>query len=447
LVKVSPNGGQPELIVRVKDDEEPLSPQILPERNAVLFTVKSSLGSVAAQEGWDDAEIVVQSLTTGKRKPLARGSDARYLRNGYLLFARRGVMFAMGFDATRLETFGAPMPVLEGVMRTQVATSRSLFATGGAHVAISESGTMVYIPGPNAGVSEQRELVLIDRKGTTKSLSLPVGSYATPRVSPDGTQVALTTTDGGQTNVAIYDLSGAGALRRLTLEGNNRFPIWSADGQRIAFQSDREGDQAIYWQRADGTTMAERLTRANDGASHVPVAWFPDATRILFIESRDDTDTLWVFSRSDGKATRFSTVQSRALPMSVTLSPDARWIAYTSSNELFVQPFPATGAVYPVAAPSSFPRWSANGRELLHQVRGEVYSIGITTEPGFRFDRPVPLAAEVSTVLALTAGGYDVLRDGGFVAAATTAGIDSGNRQIHIVLNWQEELKQRVPTR
>ena len=190
--------------------------------------------------------------------------------------------------------------------------------------------------------------------------------------------------------------------------------------------------------------MAQRLTRASDGASHVPVAWFPDATRILFIESRDDTDTLWVFSRSDGKATRFSTAQSRALPMSVTLSPDARWIAYTSSGELFVQPFPATGAVYPVAAPSSFPRWSANGRELLHQVRGEIYSIGITTEPGFRFDRPVPLAAEVSTVLALTAGGYDVLRDGGFVAAATTAGIDSGNRQIHIVLNWTEELKRLV---
>jgi hypothetical protein len=198
--------------------------------------------------------------------------------------------------------------------------------------------------------------------------------------------VALTTTDGaGQTNVAIYDLSGAGALRRLTLEGNNRFPIWSTDGQRIAFQSDREGDRAIYWQRADGTTMAERLTRPGNGASHVPGAWFPDGMTMLFIENRDDTNTLWVFFRSDGKTSRFSTIQSRAPLMSVALSPDARWVAYTSLNELFVQPFPATGAVYPVASPGAFPRWSANGRELVYQVLlADMNSIGITTQPGIR---------------------------------------------------------------
>ena len=132
--------------------------------------------------------------------------------------------------------------------------------------------------------------------------------------------------------------------------------------------------------------------------------------------------------------------------MSVSLSPDARWIAYTSLNELFVQPFPATGAVYPVASPGGYPRWSANGRELLYQATpSQINSIGITTQPGIRFGRPVPLGAEVSAVLVATAGDYDMLPDGSFVAAATTAGIDSGNRQFHIVENWFEELKRRVP--
>ena len=100
-------------------------------------------------------------------------------------------------------------------------------------------------------------------------LKVPPGLYEYPRVSPDGTRLAFGTSDGKEAVVSIYELSGASAVRRLTFGGNNRFPIWSADGQRVAFQSDREGDPAVFWQPADGGT-AERLTTARPG--HVAYA-------------------------------------------------------------------------------------------------------------------------------------------------------------------------------
>ena len=80
----------------------------------------------------------------------------------------------------------------------------------------------------------------------------------------------------------IDDVSGATSIRRLTLGGRNRVPVWSADGEHVAFQSDREGDLAIWWQRADGTTAAERLTKPDKDTAHVPESWSPDGKTLLF---------------------------------------------------------------------------------------------------------------------------------------------------------------------
>ena len=93
----------------------------------------------------------------------------------------------------------------------------------------------------------------IDRKGGVEPLNLPAGQYQHPRVSPDGSRLAVVTNDPKGDYISIYDLAGGTGLRRLTFGGNNRFPIWSRDSQRVTFQSDRDGDQAIFWQLADGT--------------------------------------------------------------------------------------------------------------------------------------------------------------------------------------------------
>lgn len=81
----------------------------------------------------------------------------------------------------------------------------------------------------------------------------------------------------------IYDLSGATAMRRLTLGSRNRVPVWSADGEHVAFQSERESDLAIWWQRADGTTPAEGLTKPDKDTANVPESWSPDGWRTRLI--------------------------------------------------------------------------------------------------------------------------------------------------------------------
>ncbi|MBZ5557278.1 MAG: hypothetical protein LAO77_08405 [Acidobacteriia bacterium] len=92
--------------------------------------------------------------------------------------------------------------------------------------------------------------------------------YFQPRISPDGRQLAVAVNDGKEANIWVYDLSGTTSMRRLTFAGKNRSPIWTRDGQRVVFTSDREGDSGLFWQRADGSGEAERLPTAEAGVFH-----------------------------------------------------------------------------------------------------------------------------------------------------------------------------------
>src|SRR5262249_55499568 len=161
-----------------------------------------------------------------------------------------GTLFAVPFDLRRLAVTGGQVPVVEGVRRT---TS----ATGTAQFSFSNNGSLIYVPGPASTAATQQDLTLTDRKGGVEVLKLPPVTYAAPRISPDGKSVAFGIEDGKEAAVWIYELSGARSMRRLTVGGANRYPVWTPDGKRIAFQSDREGDFGIFWQLADGSGMAE----------------------------------------------------------------------------------------------------------------------------------------------------------------------------------------------
>ena len=269
IMRVSETGGQPERLVDAKADEVMNSPQMLPDAHTLLFTVGANV-NVGSADGWDQAGVVVQSVGSGERKTLIEGgSHARYVPTGHLVFARGGVLFAVPFDLKRLKVTGGPVPIVQGVWR-------SFGAGGAAMFSVSDTGSLTYVPGPTDAWSGQgSRLALINREGVVAPLKIEPGLYNYPRVSPDSTRLALETNDGKQAGVSIYELSGASAVRRITFGGNNRFPIWSADGQRVTFQSDREGDSAVWWQPAVGGT-AERLTRPDPGTSHTPESWSRD---------------------------------------------------------------------------------------------------------------------------------------------------------------------------
>ena len=199
---------------------------------------------------------------------------------------------AVPFDLAKLAVTGGAVPVVEGVGRAASG------AGGQAQFAVSASGTLAYVPGPaRAG---RDDLFFFDRKGNAQALNLPPGIYLFPRVSPDGKWLALETTDGRQAAVSLYELSGRSSVRRLTFDGNNRLPIWAPDSRHVAFQSDRDGAPAIFWQPVDGGP-AERLTTPEPGTSHVPESWSPRSGVFLFSVNKDSRASLWTFSVRDSE--------------------------------------------------------------------------------------------------------------------------------------------------
>src|SRR6266566_1544932 len=294
------------------------APQVLPGGEWLLFT----LATAATADGWNRAQIVVQSLKSSERKTLVSGgSDGRYLPTGHLVYALGGVLFAVPFDLPRLVVTGGPVPIVEGV-------KRSSGSSGTAHFSVSSTGSLVFVPGPASMSSALSDLALVDRNGAVQPLKLPPGPYEYPRLSPDGKRIAVGSDDGKEAIVWIYDLSGVTSMRRLTLGSRNRLPVWSADGERVAFQSDREGDLGLFWQRADGTTTAERLTKPDKDTAHVPESWSPDGKTLLFSVAKGSRYAVAALSLTDKKETPFGGVQS-AFPPAATFSPDGRWVAYS----------------------------------------------------------------------------------------------------------------------
>jgi Tol biopolymer transport system component len=451
IMRVSPNGGKPERLVAVKEGENAGHPQMLAGGQAVLFSFFHS----KFIRGVDEAQVVVQSLKSGERKILVNaGSDAHYLPSGHIVYTLGGTLFAIPFDLERLEVSGGPVPVVEGVRRDAV--------TGIAQLSVSSTGLLVYVPGPAGSGAQGRRLMLADRNGASVALPLAPGLYVHPRVSRDGSRLAVGIDNGQEANVWIYELAGTSALRRLTFGGHNRFPIWSADGQWVAFQSDREGDLAIFWQRADGTGTPERLTKPDQGAAHVPESSSPDGRRLMFAVTKDSTFSLQTLSLDDRKATPFGEVWS-AEPIGAVFSPDGRWVAYSSNPQqggapspnrgVYVQPFPPTGARYQI--PSSrndfHPVWRPDGAALFYiPLAGRLAEVSLQTGPSFTFGRTVGLPGPLmQDSRSSELRDYDILPDGrfiGFVAGQDTSG-NAGEPEIRLVLNWFEELRQRVPVR
>ena len=239
------------------------------------------------------------------------------------------------------------------------------------------------------------EIALTDRKGGVEPLKLPPGPYWRPACLQTARASLLGSTTAKRRLSTSMIWPARAAMRRLTFGGNNRFPIWSSDSKRVAFQSDRDGDLAIFWQSADGGA-AERLTKPEQGGSHAPESWSPKGDTLLFSVTKGSDVSLWTFSLQDRKATPFGDVHS-SNPTGAVFSPDGRWVAYTSTERdrttIYVQPFPATGAKYqlPVGPRDRLAVALVTGRKgtVLQPGAGGFESVSVTTQPTFAFGNPV----------------------------------------------------------
>ncbi len=448
---VSESGGEPDHLIVTEPGEQVHGPQLLPGGEWILFTLTGETGD----SRWDEANIVVESLSSGERRVLRQGgSDARYVPTGHLVYAFGDGLFALPFDVDSLELSGGPTSILQGVRRAFAPGLQ----TGVAYYGFSNNGTLVYLPAPPPyGVST---LVTVDRSGNPQSFTGEARNYTRPRVSPDGSRVAVEATETGgatPTHIWIVDIE-TGNGTQLTFEGSqNEFPVWAPDSQTVVFRSDRSGRMALYTKSAAGSGEAELVFEGS--GTLVATDVLPDGT-LLLQESNGDNDDIWTLPLDgDGSPSEF--LATPANERSARFSPDGRWIAYISDESgqfhVYVRPYPRSNGGQRRVSESGFgnyaPVWSPDGGQLYY-VAGPpeiLMNVPIQTDPNLLPGRPQELfpidgafQADARTTFVplwgLTPDGTQFV----FVQAAARDNPDVPT-QFNVVLNWFEELKERVP--
>jgi Tol biopolymer transport system component len=359
LQRVSAAGGTPTTLTRpdhTHGEADHLWPEILPGGRGVLFTITAETG------GLDAAQIAVWDLRTNTQKILLRGgSHAHFATSGHLVYTAAGTLRAIPFDLNRLETRGTAVPVVPRLVTTP---------QGAGDFALSTDGTLVYADAPAGNTGASRTLVWVDRVGHEQPIAAPPRAYVYPRVSPDGTRVAVYSADQEQ-DIWIWDLPRA-TLTRLTFEpGIDQNPVWTPDGRRIIFASDRGGGaRNLWWQAADGSGAAERLTTSSN--LQVPTGFTPDGTAVVFHENTPTSgpDLLQLALDSSHRVTPL--LQTKFDERNGIVSPDGHWLAYESDSsgrlEICVRPFPNAGSGQSQVSTGGgvTPVWAPNGKELFY---------------------------------------------------------------------------------
>ena len=435
LKQVPDVGGTAQLLTRLEKGEvNQRWPEFLPDGKAVLFT------GAPTNSSWTNSKVSVQSVGTGERRNLIQGGTyPRYAASGHLVYAQGGSLMAVPFDPRRLEITGAAVPIVEGVLQSP--------SSGAAQYGLSATGSLIYIPG---GVqADQHRLVWVTRNGGEQPVTAPPHAYLYPRLSPDGRQVAVGITTEEESQTWLYDFSRE-TLTRLTFEGKyNLNPVWTPDGKRIAIQSNREGPLNLFWQRADGSGGVEHLITSE--FNNFPASFSPDGQLLAFSEITPTTGyDIWVLRLSDRKAQPFLRTEfNEAVPR---FSPDGRWLAYISDEsgrwEIYVQPYPGPGGKWQISTEGGTePVWNPNGRELFYRNGDKMMAVDIATQPSFSAGKPRVLFEGPYAVAPGAAPYYDVSPDGQrFLMLKPSESAQAAPTQINVVLNWFEELKQKVPT-
>jgi serine/threonine-protein kinase len=421
-------------------------PQALPGARGVLYSEHSAVTN------WDGANIVVAPRSGDAPKIVVRaGYYGRYVPSGHLIYLQQGTLFAVRFDLDRLETTGQAVPALEGLRANPGFT-------GGAQLAVSAEGTLVYVPGTAATANQMDWMT---RDGKTSVLRATKADWGNPQFSPDGQKLAFEIYDGKQRDIWVYEWA-RDTLTQLTFDpGQDAFPVWTPDGQHIVFSSNRASPVSnLYWVNADGTGDVMRLTDGSE--TNFGSSWHPSGKFLAFTATRQGTARDLMILPMEADAARgwtpgtpiifLSTPADEVLPM---FSPDGRWIAYYSNEagganfDVYVRPFPGPGGKWRVSTEGgTSPRWSTSARELLFLSQTVMFAPYSVEGDSFRADRPQtwsPLA-----VLGSRPGNsaYDLHPDGKRIAAVAAQAQGSVVQdKVVFVFNFFDYLQKIAPTR
>ena len=411
-------------------------PDALPDGVHVLMTVVDQSGSKAF--------LAVKSLATGERTRLIEGAFGRYISPGILVFMRGTSLMAARFDATRLELISEPVAVLEIAKPVAVLETAGWEDGGAAQFDVSSSGTLVYLPALDSPAPAQN-LMLVERDGRARQVAPPARQYFSPRLSPDGRQIAVHVQDGASVDVWVYDIPGS-SWRRLTFDGKSAVPIWTPDGKYITFAR----ATLIYRTAADGSGAAEPLSSEFLGNPH---SWSPDGRWLATAgPATNGSGGIWLLSSSG--AVRhprpfLSSLVARE-QNAPAISPDGQWLALVSNEsgkrQIHVRPFPSGEGNWMVSTDGGTqPMWSRDGRELFYRNGDRMMAVPIT-RGGHTFTAGGPVSLfEGRYESPGLRSNYDVTSDGRTFVMVKANEPDASNRQLNIVVNWAEELAPRLP--
>jgi serine/threonine-protein kinase len=436
LYRIGTDGGEPRLLARpaLAGGERLYAwPRFLPDGQSVLFTILPQESINGAQIAWLDLE------TLETKHVLTGGIAARYVPTGHLVYVAGQALMAVAFDLRTREARGSPV-AMPGI---NVATSPD---NGAAEFAISSTGTLAFISPTAPARASLSTLTWVDRDGNEEPLPLAPGNYVYPRISPDGTRIAIDIR-GENRDIWIWDIERASLARLTDGPTEDITPVWTRDGERVFFASDRAGNFDVYSQSADGA--GEARVEIADPKFQYPASFSPDGTQLVVNEEFVDLSILDLTQQSLKPL-----LHRDAVDFASDLSADGNWIAYESDEsdaqwEIYLRPFPEVGEGREKVSVDGgrYPRWGPAGSGELYYVAlgGGMMAVTVDSTPSLRIGRATKLFDTAPPQRGRQNRDYDVAPDGRFIIVKPTAATSSDSLNVSVVLNWFEELREQMP--
>jgi Tol biopolymer transport system component len=419
LARVSAEGGNPTIVTTPgKGEYSHRYPQFLPGGRAVLFTALSGFG-------WDESRLEAVRLDTGERRLLVRGGHTGRYASGHLLYHRAGAIHAVPFDPDRLELDGErPVAIADdAIMNSGII---------GAPFAVSDTGSVAYVPAPAGRRQFERRLMWTDRQGRIEPLlGAPVRNYnGNPAVSPDGRQVAVVIVSG-TAELWVYDVSRAQLTRLTSDRSSSADPVWTPDSRALVYRNNQTGLFSLYTRTADASGPEEPLTTVSDLPSSC------SRNGVLAFERFSSTTGFDICTLSlDGDREPRPFATTTAYERAPQFSPDGRWMAYASDEsggfQVYVAPYPGPGRRWQISIDGgNSPQWNPKGGELFYENGTQTMVVDVKTAA--TFDHGTPRVLYSGPLGRVASDGQRFL---------TIAGVAPSQpfRAIRMILNWGNEL-------
>jgi serine/threonine-protein kinase len=420
LWSVGASGGEPTRLLPEEDLRQYRWPIALPGGRVVVFA-----SVVVGRDA--DSRIESFDLGTGERKVLVeRGTLPRYAPSGHLVFYRDGELLAAAFDTGALRVTGSSVRILENLPAT---------GAGVPLVDVSAGGVLVYAPTTAAA-----RLVWVSRRGAEQPLSDTPRIYANPRLDPKGRWVLVQTTE-----LWVHDLvrTSFSLLSTGPVAAGSAFPALTPDGSTVVFRT----GPGLGWQALDGSGRGGTIE--GTGPNDYPGSISPDGKQLVFVRISPDTSGDIYVAALEGSSDARPVVQTSGYDGSARLSPDGRWLLYTSDEsgqyEVYLRRFGESGGRLTVSTQGgSQPLWNPSGREIFYRSGDKMMAVGVSLGDEPTLSEPTQLFEQrYAFGGGLTIPNYDVSADGQrFVMVKE----ESNASRLNLVVNWFDELRARAPS-